>query len=557
MSWRIFRSSVLLAVVILLLSVLTFYGILHEYYENEFFSELEIGAAYVRAGVESVGASYFEGLESQDRVTWVAADGTVLYDSAADPAVMENHLDREEIAGALEQGFGRSTHVSRTMLQKTLYYALRCTDGTVVRVARVSSSVSMLILGTLPPICFVAAAALLIAGLLSFRLSRRILEPIRNLDPETPADAAYEELRPLIRRMQQQKRTIRRQMEELEQKNRDFSALVDNMREGVLLADRRGAILFCSRSFLALAGQEASEATENVFRMPCRPELKSLLEGALAGRDGEEILEVGKQHYRVTVSPIWENGHAAGMVAIALDVTEQVQRELLRQEFSAVVSHELKTPLTSISGFAELMASGMADSEKMKEFSGDIYRESRRLIALTDDLLRLSRLDAGGSGFEEQERVELYALAEDILENLRPAAAAMGVSLQLEGERAWVTGIWQVLNEMLYNLCDNAIKYNRPGGSVTVRVEAPGGALVRVSDTGIGIPREEQHRVFERFYRVDKSHSRQLGGTGLGLSIVKHAAQYHGAKLNLESEPGVGTEITVQFPAEDKEKEEW
>lgn len=551
MSWRIFRNAVLVAAVVLLLCVVTFYGVLYRYYENEIYTELAAGAGYVLSGAETAGRAYFDGLQAGDRVTWIAADGTVLYDSAADAASMGNHLDREEVAQALAAGTGRSAHTSETLLQKTLYYARRGADGTVVRIARTQSSLTLLLLGTLRPILLIAAAALILSGLLASRLAKQIVRPINELDLAHPGQKQeYGELEPLVARLRQQNQTIHSQMAELGRQQRDFTAILENMNEGVLLADRKGNILSCNHSFLNLLG--GGEAPASLFRMGGPKELRGAVEEALAGRRSECRAILGEKTYLLTASPVTASGQVTGAVAIAVDVTEAAQREALRQEFSAVVSHELKTPLTSISGFAELMMDGLAAPDKMKEFSGDIYRETRRLISLTDDLLRLSRLDAGDAPAEEWEMVDLHALADDILVNLKPAAEAKGVTLRLEGACAPVWGVWQVLNELLYNLCDNAVKYNQPGGSVTVTLFRRGSRSgLTVADTGIGIPKDQQARVFERFYRVDKSHSKAVGGTGLGLSIVKHGAQVHGAALSLESEPGKGTAVTVLFQEKD------
>ena len=546
MTGKIFRNTFLTSLLVLLLAAVLFFSVLCRYYEAEMYDELAVAAGYISHGMELSGADYLDTLEAADRVTWVDTDGTVLYDSVADTSAMGNHLDREEIREALETGEGRSNHHSETLLQRTLYYACRLSDGTVLRVSCTQSTMAAMLEVLLSALFWISVLMLLLCAFLSFRLARSITQPINDIDLDHPlTGVCYRELEPLTTRLDEQNRTIRRQMEELSRRQREFTAISDNMREGLLLLDHRGGILTCNQSARRFLGQPEEKT---IRRAACEPEVLRAAESALNGRRTEAQTVRDERTWQILANPVSASGQVTGALILLLDVTEQEQREALRREFSANVSHELKTPLTAISGFAELMAGGLVPPAKEREFAGDIYRESRRLIGLVEDIINLSQLDENAQGFE-REPVDLYALSGEVLQALRPAAEKMDVTLTLEGRSETVVGVRRILDEMITNLCDNAIKYNRQGGSVCVSVgRRNGGVLLKVSDTGIGIPYAHQSRVFERFYRVDKSHSRAIGGTGLGLSIVKHGAQYHDARIELKSEPGQGTEITVQFP---------
>lgn len=545
---KIFQNYLLVEVLVLVLCCGLFLGVLFQHYEKQAFSQLRTEANYIAHGMELSGESYLNTLRSDARVTWVDADGTVRYDSAADPATMQNHLNRKEIAEALRNGEGDGSHFSETLMERTLYYAVRLGDGTVLRVSCTQKTVMAMLLMMMPPLLGVAAAVLLICMLMAFRLARHIVDPINRIDLDHPVvEETYGELEPLVKRIQEQNRTIRRQMDELSQRQREFSALTDNMSEGFLLVDYKTNVLSANHSALRMLGDGKAEEITNLRRDNCLPQVLTTVEAALAGVRTETVQEIGGISWQVIANPVVSSGQVAGVAVLLMDVTEREQREKLRQEFSANVSHELKTPLTSITGFAELMKEGMVTGEKVKEFAGDIYREARRLIDLVNDIIRLSRLDENSKLFES-EQVDLYDLCDEIIANLQNVAERQNVTFSLSGEHVTISGVWQILNEMVYNLCDNAIKYNRPGGTVDVSVRRDGGSVrLTVRDTGIGIPYADQPRVFERFYRVDKSHSKEVGGTGLGLSIVKHGAQYHNARLELESEPGKGTSISIVF----------
>ena len=545
---KIFQNYLLVEVLVLVLCCGLFLGVLFQHYEKQAFSQLRTEANYIAHGMELSGESYLSTLQSDARVTWVDSDGTVRYDSAADPVVMQNHLNRKEIAEALQNGEGDGSHFSETLMERTLYYAVRLDDGTVLRVSCTQKTVMAMLLMMMPPLLGVAAVVLLVCMLMAFRLARHIVDPINRIDLDHPViEETYGELEPLVKRIQEQNRTIRRQMDELSQRQREFSALTDNMSEGFLLVDYKTNVLSANHSALRMLGDGKVEEITNLRRDNCLPQVLTTVEAALAGVRTETVQEIEGISWQIIANPVVSSGQVAGVAVLLMDVTEREQREKLRQEFSANVSHELKTPLTSITGFAELMKEGMVTGEKVKEFAGDIYREARRLIDLVNDIIRLSRLDENSKLFET-EQVDLYDLCDEIIANLQNVAERQNVTFTLSGEHVTINGVWQILNEMVYNLCDNAIKYNRPGGTVDVSVHRDGGSIrLTVRDTGIGIPYADQPRVFERFYRVDKSHSKEVGGTGLGLSIVKHGAQYHNARLELESEPGKGTSISVVF----------
>lgn len=541
MTGKIIRSLFSLAMLVLVIGAALFSGILYGYYEKQSFASLAQEAEQLQQTMEYVSP---EQMRSADRITLISPDGTVLYDSVARADAMENHLSREEVVQALREGTGKSSHYSSTVLKKNLYYALRLEDGNILRLSREQSSLGAMLLNMAWPIAATVAGLLLLAAGLSVRLARQITQPINAISPDDPQDV-YPELQPLTQRLRQQRETIRNQMDELSRRMREFSAMTENMSEGFLLIDLRGHVLTENHSASMLLPTDA----DNIAKCSQR-ELCQAAQQALTGQRCERLLQQGERTLSVIASPVLESGQVTGAVVLTLDVTEREQREKLRREFSANVSHELKTPLTSISGFAELMSQGLVPSDKVREFSLDIQKECTRLTNLVEDIIDLSRLEEGG-GDMTWEDIDLYTLCDDVLQSLEPVAKRQTVTLRLAGESLQVRGVYQVLREMIYNLCDNAIKYNRSGGSVTVTAaRSAGRASVVVADTGIGIPYEDQSRVFERFYRVDKSHSRAIGGTGLGLSIVKHAAALHGAEIKLQSQPEDGTVITVLFPGE-------
>ena len=548
MTKRIFRSILIVSLTVLLASLALTVGVLHGYFESRVEEELASRTSYIAHGVETQGLAYFDGLTPDCRITWVAADGVVLYDSREDAATLGNHADREEIRQALETGRGRSARYSDTLARKTLYSALRLSDGTVVRVADTQYSVWMLVVQVLQPVALMTLLAFALALTLAGRVARQIVRPINDLDLNAPEEEpeVYDELAPLLTKIRSQSRQIRRQMQELQRRQEEFTAITENMSEGLLVVDGQTRVLSCNSAGLRLLGAQEAAQGDTVYALNRESAFRRCVEEALAGRRCEQLLDRTEDSRQIIASPVEQDGAAVGAVLVILDVTEKEQRERLRREFTANVSHELKTPLTAISGTAEILENGLVRPEDVGHFAGNIRREAGRLIGLVNDIIKLSRLDEGGpDGAWETE--DLYALARSVLEQVTPAAESKGLTVSLKGSAAPVRGVPQILEEVVYNLCDNAVAYNRAGGSVTVTVEnTPAGARLTVEDTGIGIPREARERVFERFYRVDKSHSG--GGTGLGLSIVKHGAAYLGAAVGLDSEPGKGSAFTLSFP---------
>lgn len=549
MTGKLFRNSMAVAVTVMVLSIALFMGMLYQHFTDQIMGELQTETQLVAQGVELEGLNYLQGLDSRNRITWVAGDGTVLYDSQADASKMENHADREEIRQALENESGTAQRHSATLAQQTLYAAQRLSDGSVIRMASAQQTVVALLLSMIQPILLILGIALIISAVLASRMTRGIIRPIVSLDLEHPENCdTYEELVPLLTRVKRQNETIQRQMAQLSQQQQEFSALTENMSEGFLLLDRRGRVLSYNSGALRQLGAQPPKGEVNVLVLNRSEGFQRAVDDALEGRKSCQMIHQGGRWCQVLANPVLRDGEQAGVVMVLLDVTEQEQREELRREFTANVSHELKTPLTAISGIAEIMRGGMVKPEDIEDFAGDIYQEAQRLIALVEDIIRLSRLDEGEGGLERED-VDLLKLSDQVVHRLEPAARKQDVALKVTGRSVKVHGVASVLEEMLYNLCDNAIKYNKPGGRVTVTVDYLGqDAQVQVEDTGIGIPQEDQSRVFERFYRVDKSHSKEIGGTGLGLSIVKHGAALHDGQVRLESTPGKGTKVTLVMP---------
>ena len=549
MTKRIFRSIMAVSLSVLLASLVLIVGVLYGYFQDRVTAELAQSTAYIARGVESQGMDYLSGgLPEDRRITWIGAGGEVLFDNWQTAADMENHGEREEVHEAMLLGRGTASRYSSTLSQKTVYYALRLSDGSVLRLADTQYSVWVLVLQAMQPVVLMMLLAFCLALWLAGRVSRQLVEPINAIDLNEPGDEApYEELSPLIGKIRSQNRQIQRQVETLRQRREEFDAITENMSEGLLVIDQETRVLSHNSAALKLLGCERPvEEGESVLALDREAGFRRCVEEALAGRRREELLERDGECRRVFASPVEQDGVQNGAVLIVLDVTEKEQREALRREFTANVSHELKTPLTSILGTAEILENGLVKTEDIPHFAGNIHREAQRLIGLVNDIIKLSRLDEGGPA-GQWETVSLRGVAEGVLDQLALAAERKQVTLALEGDCGPVRGVPQIVEEIIYNLCDNAVAYNHAGGSVTVTVsDTPEGGRVTVRDTGIGIPREAQGRVFERFYRVDKSHS--SGGTGLGLSIVKHGAAYLGAQVTLESEPGKGSTFILTFP---------
>ncbi len=552
MTKRIFRSICLVAIAVFLASVAIFLGVLYDYFGNVQQSGLRAQTELAAQGVQTMGAEYFEGLAPQDlRISWISADGGVLYDSEADSSEMENHLAREEIREALQTGYGESSRYSVTLMERTLYSAKRLPDGTVLRLSVAQSTLLTLLLGMMQPITIIMAIAVALSFFLAYRLSRHITEPLNRLNLDDPLNnEGYDELSPLLRRLDVQQRQIRKQEKELRQKQEEFEAVTENMAEGILLLNIKGMILGINRAAASLFGTTRACIGQHILSVNRSTEISELLSGIEKGVRTEKIIDLNGGKYQFAASPVSESGNISGAVLLMLDVTEKEQAEQMRREFTANVSHELKTPLHTIAGCAELLENGVVRPEDTARFYAQIRGEAGRMISLVEDIIRLSHLDEGADDMKREE-VDLYALAAETVKSLSGEAENAGVSVSVDGEHAAVDGIPQLLESIVYNLTDNAIKYNRQGGTVTVSVGRLAGAVcLSVSDTGIGIPPKHRERIFERFYRVDKSRSKELGGTGLGLSIVKHAARLHDAKIELQSTEGEGTAIRVLFPAQ-------
>ena len=550
MTAKIFRNSMAVGISVFLLSVALFMGMLYQYFGSQMARELESEARLVARGIETMGLDYFDGLQSSSRITWVDTDGTVLYDSVADPATMENHANREEIREAMIGSQGSSVRRSSTLSEDTIYAARRLSDGSVVRLANAQRTVAVLLVSMIQPLLIILALVLILAAVLASRLSKQLIRPILNLDLEHPESCnTYDELSPLLTRIRRQNDTIREQVENARQRQQEFTALTENMSEGFVLLDQKGHILSYNSGALRLLGAPAPAGEANVLTLDRSDVFRHVVEQALGGLRNQGRLDREERCIQLLADPVLRDGQVAGAVLVLVDVTEREQGERLRREFTANVSHELKTPLTAISGMAEIIKNGMVEPEDVNGFAEDIYKETQRLISLVEDIIHLSRLDEGGTGLQ-REPVDMLQLAQKVEERIAPLAKQAEVTLSVSGSSFVVNGVPAVLEEMLYNLCDNAVKYNRAGGRVDIVLtpRAQGGE-VTVSDTGIGIPPQDQQRVFERFYRVDKSHSKEIGGTGLGLSIVKHGAVLHDARVELESTLGQGTKVRLVFPA--------
>ena len=549
MTKKIFQSILLVAGCILLASLLIIMGFLYDYFggveENQLRNELSLAAAAVEDG----GTDYLSRLTADRcRLTWIAADGSVLYDTRTDAESLENHASRAEVSQALTTGTGESTRYSSTLMEKTMYYAQRLDDGTVLRISISRATVGMIAVGMIQPLLIVLIVALILSGLLARRLSRRIVDPLNSLDLEHPLDNdAYEELSPLLKRIHRQHVEIQTQLRELREKTDEFTQITGSMREGLILLDEHGSILSINAAAQMLFGADAQCVGRDFLTIERSHEISAAIQATVTDGHSEVRAERAGRVYQFDISCITSDGKLLGTVILAFDITEQEFAERNRREFTANVSHELKTPLQGIIGSAELIENGMVRPDDLPRFVGHIHAEAARLVTLIDDIIRLSQLDEGDA--MPTEPVDLLAVSQEAAENLHDAAAARDVTVSVTGQPSVIPGVRRLLYEVVYNLCDNAIKYNRGGGRVDVTVAADAGSSsITVADTGIGIAPEHQGRVFERFYRVDKSHSKASGGTGLGLSIVKHAVQYHHGRIELESTPGTGTTIRVVFP---------
>ncbi len=555
MTKRIFQSICLTALGVFFASVLLFMGVLYEHYTGVQRRQLRMQTELAAQGTANEGLGYFDGLDVQYyRITWIDKDGSVLYDSQSNFDGMENHLEREEVKEAVSEGLGESSRYSVTLMERAIYCAKSLPDGTILRLSMAQNTVLTLLLGMIQPICIIFGAALGLSLLMAYRLSKSIVKPLNKLDLDEPMKhEGYDELSPFFERIAIQQRKIRRQENELRQRKSEFEAVTMGMEEGIVLFNKKQIILAVNPAAARILHTDQTCVGKYLLSVNRSIKLQELLGRAGEGRYAEMKIDDGGRSYQFSASPVLSEGLVSGIVFLILDITEKEKSEQMRREFTANVSHELRTPLHTISGYAELLANDLVKPEDIKGFSGRIYEEARRMIRLVEDIMQLSRLDEGAADMN-METVDLFGIAQEVQDRLSKEAREVGVQFVLEGGPVSVYGIPQLLREMIYNLCDNGIKYNRRGGKVSIIVnQDESGAELIVSDNGIGIPKEHQERVFERFYRVDKSHSKEIGGTGLGLSIVKHAAKLNHAAIDLHSIPNEGTTVSIHFPKTDKE----
>ena len=547
---KIFRSSLLTAMIVLLASIFLIMGILHGIFENQLEDQLQKETAFVATAIENEGISYFDNLSKDgDRVTLIDKDGTVLADSQVDVSKLENHGDREEVKQAETEGRGQSVRYSSTMTEKTVYYAQKLDNGQILRISADQFTIVTILLGISQPIAIVVIAAIVLSLILSTNVAKHIVEPINDLDLDEPMEnTVYDELSPLLRKIAHQNSTIEEQLKEARQKQEEFRIITDNMSEGFIVIDNQMKILTYNAAALKLFGAE-QKTPENILALSRSKPFRDAIYKSLDGEHSQAEMTTDERVYSIISNPVYDTEQEViGAVIVVIDITEISRREQLRREFTSNVSHELKTPLTSISGFAEIMKSGGTDEATVVDFSRSIYDEAQRLISLVSDIIKLSELDDGTIEYEP-ETVDLYTLSLEIASRLSPQAQEKKIHFTVNGEKAEITGVRKILDEIIFNLCDNAVKYNRSGGDVKVSVKNSADTVtVTVSDTGIGIPTVQQDRVVERFYRVDKARSKSIGGTGLGLSIVKHGVMYHNAQISLESKENEGTTVVINFP---------
>ena len=544
MTSKIFRSTLFVAVIVLLCALGIVMGVLYSHFTQVQVQQLKNELSLAVTGTEQYGNAFLENVEANKfRITWIDTDGTVLFDTQADQTIMENHADREEIREAFTSGAGSAVRTSSTLTEQTFYEAQKLKDGTVLRISTNQESAWALMMGMIWPVVLIAILAIALSALWARRMAKKIVEPLNALNLEQPlSNNTYEELSPLLQRLNQQHLQIDSQMRKIQRDAEEFLQITSHMQEGLVVLDKEVNIRSINTAAMQIFHADKTCVGSSFFMVNRSNDLRQTLNDALDRGRGSSILEADGRVYRFDMSSIQSGSNLLGAVILAVDVTESRNAEQMRQEFSANVSHELKTPLQGIIGSAELLESGLTRPEDAPRFMGHIRKEASRLVSLIEDILRLSQLDEGVA--MPAETVDMLTLSQEVAAILEKSAAEKDVSICISGESFAVQGVRRMLHEILYNLCENAIKYNIPGGSVRFHLE---GRKLTVSDTGIGIPLEHQPRVFERFYRVDKSHSKASGGTGLGLSIVKHAASYHKAEISLESAPGKGTSITLAF----------
>lgn len=554
MTKKILAGVIGVSLVIMLVCVGLVMGIMYDYMGEKIDEQMASEAILAEEAWLTGGETFLDRMEDRpdikSRITLIDSGGQVLYDSVADQSTMENHMEREEVKEALTEGVGKASRTSYTLAEDTRYYAKKTADGNIVRISTSHYSQLGLLLDTFGMIIITVAVLIMLSVFISYRVARAIIKPINDTDLDNPdISENYEELGPLLHRIHQQNNRIKRQMEKLRQSREEFNIITQNMSEGLIIIDKDGEILTYNRSAAEmLAGAGSRRIEGSVLKLNRSEPFRKAVSEALEGNNSQVFLTEGDATYEIISNPVRKDDTVTGAILIVMDVTEREKGEKLRREFTSNVSHELKTPLTSIYGVSDMLASGMVKSEDIAGFAGTIKEESSRLISLIDDIIKLSRLDESTVP-EQMDIIDVCGSARDVVSRLSGKAAENRVELSFMGEPSEIRGVQHILDEIAYNICENAIKYNRPGGFVKVSVRNEGDeSLITVADNGIGIPKADRERVFERFYRVDKSHSKKIGGTGLGLSIVKHGVIYLNGRINLESEEGRGTVITVGFP---------
>jgi len=546
---KIFKSTLIAAAFVFVATVVLVMSVIYAYFSSVQRKQLAEHADLIAVGMNDSGGRYIKDVKADEyRVTWIAEDGKVKYDSKIDPGKMGNHGSREEVREALRDGEGESSRYSSTMLEKEIYVAEKLDDGSVVRIAATQLSLSGLLLSILSQLIVVTFLTLILSFFIAYRLSKRIIKPLNEMDLADREAVPYEELKPLVNRIHAQEEQIREQTASIIQKENEFEAAISGMKEGLVLLDGSGAVITVNRAAGEIFGIPDDYRGIALTDVNGSPEVSGLLHRAMAGEYAEAVVPVGEVQYELHANPVLQGSSVAAVVITIFDITEKEKAELIRKEFTANVTHELKTPLQTISGSAELLSKGLVKDEDRQGFYDTIYTETRSLIDLVDDIISLSKLEEAGLEFNK-ENVDLYAIAEGTVQKLEPVAERSGAAVRLEGEPVRIKGVPQLLDSIIFNLLDNAIKYSGEHGNVTVSVsEENDKAVLRVADDGIGIAEDQQERVFERFYRIDKSRSKDVGGTGLGLSIVKHAAMVHDADVEISSVLGKGTAVKVLFP---------
>ena len=545
---RIFRSTLFVSLEILFSAILLIMGALYNYFTKVQREQLRTETALIAQGVSLEGKNYLENLNvSNVRITWVDNEGTILYDSNSDATKMDNHQNRKEIREAMEEGYGESTRFSTTLTTQSIYVAQRLDDGTVLRLSVTQHSLLLLLIRMFQPFALIVILSIVLSIWVARYTSRRIIAPLNNLDLDQPlSNDAYDEITPLLRRIDYHQKELAKKESQFNQKKQEFDTIISKIKEGIILLDAGCHVISMNAAAQDLFQTDQSCIGKDILKTTRDLAFNNLLEVGLKGDNQEGIVHFDKDSYKVLIRPILSDGHMTGLVVLLFDVTEQLQIEQLRHEFTANVSHELKTPLHVISGYSEMLVNGLVSADDVPRFAGKIYKESKQMVQLVEDIIKLSQLDETDQ--VPMEDVDLYRVAKSVLSSLSAKAKQRDIQLQLKGQPTHITGNPALIHSVLYNLSDNAITYNRDGGSVNITITDEADKIsVDVKDTGIGISKEEQERIFERFYRIDKSRSRKVGGTGLGLSIVKHALKLHNASINVRSVPDEGTTMTLTF----------